>query len=104
MMPAWGMFRHGDYAPCPAPHGQAKRKSVGCLLKSARSKAGCRHELHSGCCRAEQKGGQQQYQPVTVNVSLDEIDAGLKLHRTAPELLKKGLVMEAARGAYAQEG
>eukprot|EP00891_Asterochloris_glomerata_P008225 jgi/Astpho2/8225/fgenesh1_pg.00122_%23_9_t len=54
--------------------------------------------------RAEQKGGQQQYQPVAVNVSLDEIDAGLKLHRTAPELLKKGLVMEAARGAYAQEG
>ena len=74
------------------------------MSKSTCAQSNCRHDVHLDCCRAEQKGGQQQYQPVTVNVSLDEIDAGLKLHRTAPELLKKGLVMEAARGAYAQEG
>ena len=53
------------------------------------------------CCRAEEKGGLREFHLARVTVLMQEIDAGLKLHKSCPGLLKNALTHEAVRSAFA---
>ena len=51
--------------------------------------------------RAEEKGGLREFRPARVNVVLQEIDAGLQMHKSCPGLLKSALSHEVVRNAFA---
>lgn len=63
------------------------------------------HERHNSIavchCRAEEKGGLREFLPARVNVVLQEISAGLQMHKSCPGLLRNALSHEAVRNAFA---
>ena len=52
-------------------------------------------------CRAEEKGGLREFHLARVTVLMQEIDAGLKLQKSCPGLLKNALAHEAVCSAFA---
>jgi hypothetical protein len=52
-------------------------------------------------CRAEEKGGLREFHAARVNLVLQEIEAGLKMQKSCPSLLKHALSNEAVRNTFA---
>lgn len=52
-------------------------------------------------CRAEEKGGLREFHAARVNLVLQEIEAGLKMQKSCPSLLKNALSNEAVRNSFA---
>lgn len=52
-------------------------------------------------CRAEEKGGLREFQSARVTMLLQEINAGLRLQKSCPGLLKNALAHEAVRSTFA---
>lgn len=51
--------------------------------------------------RAEEKGGLREFHAARVNLVLQEIEAGLKMQKSCPSLLKNALTNEAVRNTFA---